>query len=285
MFVNFFNAKPPTYAICVGGFFMGALKEFYMFDFSSVMAEPWQMIVLFVVIIAILAAAFIVTAIVEKRLGIVRVTGTREITYGAICLAASFALSFVSVFKMPFGGSITLASILPIALYCYYFGLRKSLVVCFTYTLLQFMQNPYIISPWSALLDYLLPYLALCLIGVFSYKPNKYETVLQNGKNPIRAHGGIFIGFALYFVVRYASHILAGVLFWSEGISFWGWQGDLVGWAAFSYSAVYNGLFLLPDTLIAAACALFILSNKAFNAFMAKSFYAIQNSDTRAKND
>ena len=108
---------------------------------------------------------------------------------------------------------------------------------------------------------------------------------MASNKNPLRAHGGMFIGFALYFIVRYASHILAGVLFWSEGISFGVWQGDLVGWAAFSYSAVYNGLFLLPDTLIAVVCALFILSNKAFNSFMAKSFYAIQNTNTRAKNN
>ena len=256
-----------------------------MFDFSSVFVDTWQMVLLFVVVFAVLATAFVVTAIIEKRHGIVRITGTREITYGAICLASSFALSFISVFKMPFGGTITLASVLPIAIYCYYFGLRKSLVVCFTYTLLQFVQNPYIISPWSALLDYLLPYLALCLTGLFSYSPKKYETSLTNGKNPIASHGGIFIGFGLYFIVRYASHILAGMLFWSQGIDFMVWQGDLVGWASFSYSAVYNGLFLVPDTLIAVLCAIFILSNKAFNTFMAKSFYAIENTNTRAKHN
>ena len=63
------------------------------------------------------------------------------------------------------------------------------------------------------------------------------------------------------------------------------WEGNLVGGAAFAYSAVYNGLFLLPDTLIAVVCAILILSNKAFNAFMTKSFYAIENPNTRAKND
>lgn len=256
-----------------------------MFDFSGILTDWWKVLLLFVAVIAIGAAAAVANAIYERKKGIVRVTGTRELTYGAICLAASFALSFVGLYKMPFGGTITLASVLPIGLYCYFFGFRKSLVVCFAYMLLQFFQNPYIVSPWSGLFDYVLPYLAISLIGLFPYDENRYNKVVADGKNPIVAHKRIFIGFAVYFVVRLLSHVLAGVLFWSSGIDFMIWHGDLAGFAALGYSFTYNILFLLPDTLIAVAVAVILLANKAFNAFMASSFNGKNKADRSAKND
>ena len=256
-----------------------------MFDFGNVLTEPWKMVVLFVVVIAIMALLFVLTAIVEKKKGIVRVTGTRELTYGAICLAAAFALSFIKLFSLPFGGSITLASVLPIGLYCYYFGFRKSMIVCFAFMLLQFFQNPYIVSPWSALLDYFLPFLAISLIGVLSYSPAKYENALMNNRPVVTAHFNILLGYAFYFLVRYLSHVLAGILFWSSGIDFMIWQGALAGWAAVSYSLVYNIIYLLPDTVIAAGLSVVLLSNKAFNAFMAKSFHAKKNADGSAENN
>lgn len=256
-----------------------------MFDFSGITTDWWKMLLLFAVVIAIGICAAVLNAIYEQKKGIVRKTGTRELTYGAVCLAASFALSFVSLYKMPSGGTVTLASVLPIGLYCYFFGFRKSLVVCFAYMLLQFFQNPYIISPWSGLFDYVLPYLSIALIGLFPYDENKYEKTVANGKNPIAAHSRVFIGFAVYFVVRLSSHVLAGVLFWSSGIDFMIWQGDLVGFAALGYSFTYNILFLLPDTLISVAVAVVLLCNKAFNAFMASSFNGKNKADGSAKND
>ena len=268
-----------------GFYFNGIEGVITMFDFSGITTEWWKVVLLFVIVIAIGAAAGIANALYERKKGIVRTTGTRELTYGAVCLAASFALSFVGLYKMPSGGTVTLASVLPIGLYCYFFGFRKSLVVCFAYMLLQFFQNPYIISPWSGLFDYVLPYLSISLIGLFPYDPKRYDKVLADGKTPVKAHLRIFIGFALYFVVRYLSHVLAGVLFWSSGIDFMIWHGDLAGFAALGYSLTYNVLFLLPDTLIAVAVAAVLLCNKAFNAIVASTFNGKNKADGSAKND
>lgn len=256
-----------------------------MFDFSGVLTKWWKILLLFVAVIAAGAALAVVTTLIERRRGIVRRTTTRELTYAAVCLAASFALSFVSLYRMPAGGSITLASILPLGVYCYFFGFRKSFVVCLAFTLLQFVQSPYVVSPWSGLFDYLLPYLAISLVGLFPYDPNKYAKVASSNKPLIAAHSGAFIGFTLYFVVRLASHVLAGVLFWSSGIDFMIWQGDLAGFTAFIYSLTYNGLFLLPDTAITVAIAAVLLNGKAFNAFMASSFDGQRKPDGGAKDD
>lgn len=243
---------------------------------DGVTIPGWQVAVLLLVTFAVIAAVIVIICIVRKKQGERYSLETKDITYGAICIAASFALSYVKFFSLPAGGSITAASVLPMLIYCYYFGFRKSLVTASVYMVLQFIQGPYIVSPFSALFDYVFPYLALSLVGLFRFDRKKYESAIAAGKKPITLHSGFFIGTAVYFVVRYFSHILAGVLYWAD-ISymengFLMWSGNLSGTAAaWGYSATYNLLFLLPDTLIAVAAGVALLASKNFNNFMAKS--------------
>ncbi len=240
------------------------LKE--MFDFRYVYTNPWFMVLLIVALIGVGVGLYFLSRHLDKKRGIERKTGTKELVFGAICIALSFVLSMIRLFRLANAGSITLASIFPIALYCYIFGFNKSMLVCFVFSLLNFCQGPYVISVWSALLDYLLPYLALSLIGIFAVNPKTF-----NAEGPaLKKHGKFFIGLSVYFVVRLFSHTLAGVLFWSEGVDFWIFSGDLVGWASFAYSITYNLAYLLPDTLVAGAVALILFSSKSVNREIAK---------------
>lgn len=234
---------------------------------------PWQLVLLVVVFLAIAAAVFAAVTIVGKKRGKQFERSTRDLTYGAICLAASYALSFISIYSLPNGGTITPASALPLLIYCYYFGFRKSLVVAVAYSLLQLVQKPYIVSPYSAVFDYLLPFAAFSLAGVFSFSPKAYAAVLEKKKPLLAAHGRFFIGVSLYFVVRYVSHVLAGVLFWANlyDSTFLIWSGELTGAVAWGYSLTYNALFLVPDTLLAVAAGVAVLCSKTFNRFMASS--------------
>ncbi len=256
-------------------------KEYW----EGILIPWWQILLLIAAIIAVIAAVVIIVSVVQKKRGIQREISTKDITYGAICIAASFALSYIKIFKLPYGGSITLASVLPMLIYCYYFGFRKSLIVSTVYMFLQLIQEPYIVSPWSALLDYFVPYLSLSFAGLFGFNHKKYDERISSGKHPLSCHIGFFIGTAIYFIVRYFSHTLAGVLFWAQDIDFLIWSGDLVGAAAWGYSATYNIIFLLPDTLIALAAGTAILSSKTFNTFMASSSHALKNSDAAHKNN
>lgn len=239
------------------------------FDFSGVMTKSWKILLVIAFFVVLFIAITLIVDRINQKKGIDNSFSTRDLTYGAICIAIAYALSFIPVFSMPYGGSITIASTAPILLYGYYFGFRKGSIVSFVYMLLQLIQKPYIISPWSALLDYLLPYAALCTTGLFAFNRKKYDNVIQDGKCALKAHGNFLIGVALYFVIRYFSHTLAGVLFWSSGIDFMSWNGDLSGMAAWSYSLVYNGLFFVPDTLVAIIASLCLLASKSFNTFMA----------------
>ena len=115
------------------------------FDFDGVTIEAWQVIVGLVIALCVIAIPIVVISLIRyKGTGEKFAFNTRDIAYGAICLAMSYALSFVGL-RFPLGGTITLASILPISIYCYYFGLRKGAIICAVFMLLQLTQGPYII--------------------------------------------------------------------------------------------------------------------------------------------
>ncbi len=200
---------------------------------------------------------------------------TRDLTYGAVCLALSYALSWITMFKMPQGGSVTPAALAPLFIYCYYFGFRKGMIASTAYTLLQFTQGVYIVSPWSAFYDYILPCFALCLVGLFRYKPEKYYAFARKSKEKsakgkiggfMRAfvgHWGIFVGIVIHTVVRYLSSAFSGILFYSDaGVSL---EANL------AYTFSYNSV-LLVDSAIALAATVLLMMSRSFNYFMSSAF-------------
>lgn len=258
---------------------LGVSKLFDFDDFREADTMLKAALVVCICLFAVLVAGTLIAYFALKAKGRTDVIRTKDITYGAICLAASYALSFLGI-GLPNGGTVTFASILPVMIYCYYFGFLRGLVVTVAYTILQFFQGPAIVHPVSPLLDYVIPYLSVIFLGIFSYRQTRYNKTAAAGKHPLAAHVPFFIGMVCYFVLRYVSHAICGVVFWGEWIAWGGWWQSHV-WA---YSFAYNAAFLVPDTVIALCAAIGLLSSKSFNAFMASSANALQNSDTGAKN-
>lgn len=238
-------------------------------SFSYIELTAWQMVLSLLVIIAVIALPLIIFSIVRYKLrGEKFVFTTRDVAYAAICVALSYALSWIGI-RLPFGGTITFASILPVAVYCYFFGFRKAAIVCAVYMLLQLTQTPYIINVWSMLLDYLIPYFALSLVGIFSYNSGSKA---QGQKRSLARHWGFFAGMLIYIIIRYVSHVLCGVLFWGDP------DGNM-GFAALGYSLSYNS-FCLIDMAIAAAAAVLLLSSKNFEHTISR---AVQRSRASVK--
>ncbi len=237
-----------------------------MFDFSGV-SDPASIGILIASVIVVGVLLSVLSSRLETKRGIVRRTTTKEIVYAATCVALSFLLSFIRLYRMPYGGSITLASVLPIALYCYVFGFRKGMVVCFVFALLNFCQGPYVVNAWSALFDYLLPYLSVALVGLFPLLPR--DTAKH--EKPLKKHAKFFVGLSCYFTLRLASHVLAAIFFWSDGIDFGSFQGDLIGFAALAYGLVYNLLFLVPDTVVVVIAAVSLFSSRSLSALLASA--------------
>ena len=191
-------------------------------------------------VIALIASAFLLGRKDKKGLS------SKDITYAAICIAMSFALSYLRIVKMPQGGSITVASLLPLMIYSYMFGVKKGVFAGFIYGVLQAFQDLYILHPAQFILDYPVAFACIGLAGVFANVKalNKLPQVQI-------ALGGSVAGLA-----RFVMHFLSGIF----AFGMWAPEGQPV-WL---YSLTYQSAYVLPDIAIAVVIAILVFSSKAF---------------------
>lgn len=201
------------------------------------------------------AVVFMVIMVVMWFVGDKRkMSDTRSIVYGAISIALSFALSYARIFKLPQGGSVTFASLLPLMIYCCMFGTRRGLIVCTIYGVLQALQDPYIIHPMQFLLDYPLAFGLIGVSGIFMEKG-----VFKDKKVVAFLLGGV-----IAVVLRYACHVCSGVFAFAD-------YADLDKYdTAIAYSLAYNS-FAFVDMLIALVAGSVMFASKSFTALMQKS--------------
>ncbi len=183
---------------------------------------------------------------------------TKSITYAAICLALSFALSFLSLIKLPQGGSVTLVSLLPLMLYSQMFGVRKGVIVGFIYGLLQAIQTPYILHPAQFLLDYPIAFAMIGFASLFTQGGIKDETGIV-----LFAAGAIFAA-----TMRYLAHFVSGVFAFSSYAPYAGYDSGVI------YSLVYNS-FVFVDMAIALVVGVMMLFNTAFRKLIDGINYSV----------
>ena len=222
---------------------------------------PWWAVVIAVLIVLVIAAV-VVTVIVlimnsvrkksEEQGMTKRGWTTRQLVFGALCIAVAFALSFLRFFEMPFGGSITPASMLPIMMFAYIYGTPKGLIVGLGYGLLQMLQGLFITPLESPILqitqvimDYGVAFMALALAGLF--KKNLLAGVIAGGLG------------------RLVVSTVSGILFFAMYA-----EGESV----FVYSFVYNLTYIGPDLVICFVVALIPGIRKAINSFKSQTYVA-----------
>ena len=156
----------------------------------------------------------------------------KMIASGALAISLSFILSCIRLFKMPSHGSVTPGSMLPIMLFAISYGIGPGLLAGLAYGILQYIQDPSFLSVWQFLFDYLLAFAALGLAGIAHGKSDKWMYISIPIAALCRAVFAILAG--LMWVAEYGMSELMGITFNSPLL----------------YSAVYNGLYLVPDTVI-----------------------------------
>ena len=114
--------------------FYNFLSIFTVIDGDASSEFMWVSYISLFVLIAIL----VLLSIFKKALT------TKTLAFAGLTIATSFALSFIKVSPVTYGGSITLASMLPICIFAYCYGLGPALLVGLVYGFLQFIQSPYI---------------------------------------------------------------------------------------------------------------------------------------------
>lgn len=196
---------------------------------SKIKLQSW------IFILVIIGAAFLVSLTLKKDKQ--KQNTTKKLTYGSICIALSFVLSYIRFFKMPQGGSITAGSMLPVMLFAYWFGPADGVIAGMVYGLLQFIQDPFIVHPLQVVLDYPLAFGALGLAGL-------------SKKN-------FSLSLAIGTIFRFLFSFLSGTLFFVE-------YAKQVGQAPVVYSLAYNSVILI-DGLICIAISLIPQFKSAIN--------------------
>ena len=112
-----------------------------------------------------LAGVFLILAFL-LRTRKVKLT-THQATCCGLLLALTLVLSLLPLYRMPYGGTITLGGMLPIMLIAFAYGPEVGIMAGFVYGLLNLLLNPYILQPVQVLFDYPLPFMALGLCGFF----------------------------------------------------------------------------------------------------------------------
>lgn len=153
---------------------------------------------------------------------------SHRLAMAAMCIAIAFVLSCIRPFRMPQGGSITPASMLPLVLFMLAAGPLQGLVVGCAYGLLQLITDPYVIHPIQLLVDYPLAYGAMILGCLAMLIPVKDQWKLP-------------LAVLLAGVGRYIMAVLSGSIFFAE------YAGEQNAWI---YSLAYNISYLGPDTLV-----------------------------------
>ena len=149
----------------------------------------------------------------------------KKLVFSAMAIALATVTSYIKLFDLPMGGSVTLFSMLFITLIGYWYGPRAGIVTGVAYGILQFLLDPYFFSIPQILVDYPLAFGALGLSGFF--RNRKY---------------GLMTGYIAGVAGRYLFAILSGVIFFAS------YAPEEMN--PFIYSALYNGSYLGAEAVI-----------------------------------
>jgi len=169
---------------------------------------------------------------------------TNNITKGAIMVALATVLSYIKVYTLPNGGSITAASMVPIIIIALTCDFKTAIMTSLTYSVIQMMIGFYppptqdFISFMIVIFcDYVIAFGALGLAGIFA-KPFGNKRI-----------GAVFATVMVTFI-RFVCHYISGITIWAsyapEGTPVW------------LYSLTYNGSYMLVEGIISVIVIAFI---------------------------
>ena len=178
---------------------------------------------------------------------------TKKLTESAVLLALATVLSFVTLLKLPYGGSITLCSTAPIIILSYRHGTLWGVFSAFVFSLIQLLLGlsnlSYATSAAAAIaiimLDYIVAFSLLGLGGIFKKTFNSQTNALV-------------LGTVISCAFRYICHVISGCTVWA-GVSIPDSQ-------AIIYSLAYNATYMLPELLVTVIGITYLSQAVSFSA-------------------
>jgi thiamine transporter len=165
---------------------------------------------------------------------------TRALSEIVVVIALSTVLSYIKIYHLPQGGSITAGSMVPLLWLSLRRGAKIGLFASIVYGIVQLLVEPFVYHPVQVLLDYPLAFGALGLAGFFT----SYA----------------LIGVAVGIFGRFVSHLLSGVIFFAEYAP--------EGMSPIVYSAIYNGSYLIGELIVSAALTYIIIKRGLLTIYL-----------------
>lgn len=186
-------------------------------------------------------------------------TSVRRLVESAIMVALAVVLSLIKLAELPYGGSVTCASMLPILVIAYRNGPLWGLGSGLVFSVVQLVTGLSVLSyvtGWQSvlaviLLDYIFAFVVSGLGGLFRKQGRSQETAL-------------IFGALLVSVLRFFFHVVSGATVWA-GLS-------IPDGAALGYSLVYNATYMIPETIVLLIATLYIGSILDFSYDIPRRF-------------
>ena len=174
-----------------------------------------------VVTIGIIAIFFLLILMPTKNQKNKR-ADTKAVTLSALMVALATGLGMLKLFEMPYGGTVTFFSMLPIVLCGYFLGTRRGVMAGMCVGLLNLIFGPYVIHPVQLLVDYPFAFGALGLSGICAKQKN-----------------GLFKGYLVGLLGRYVCAVISGIVFFGAYAP--------EGFNAVTWSLFYNFTYLAAE--------------------------------------
>ncbi len=177
--------------------------------------------------------------------------GLTVLTECSIMIALATVLSVIKLLDLPYGGSITVASMLPIVIIAQRHGTAIGLASATAAAVLQLLLGlntlSYVTTWYSVVavifLDYVIAFAVFGLSGVFKNKISNQAL-------------SMFTGALLASILRYVCHVISGATVWA-GLS-------IPDSAALIYSVGYNATYMIPESVVLLLATLYVGSSIDF---------------------
>ena len=173
-------------------------------------------------------ALFVLAILFAGRNSEKKKMGTRQLVFCAMAIALAYVTSYLKLFSLPWGGSVTLCSMLFIVLIGNWYGVQTGIFAGLAYGIMQFLQEPYVLSFFQVCCDYILAFAALGVAGFFA-----------------KSSHGLLKGYIAAVIARGAVHALGGYLYWMDYM-----PENFPQSLKAVYPIVYNYSFLLAEAVI-----------------------------------
>ncbi len=166
----------------------------------------------------------------------------RKLVESALFIAIATVLSMLKI-DLPFGGGVTIVSMLPLVLVSHRWGWKWGVLTAFAYSLIQLLlgldnvgyATTFATAVGVIFLDYVIAYTVIGFSGALE-KP--FGKTLK----------AVLIGIAVVFVGRFLCHFITGVWIWG------GWMPEsfmnMTMTSPWIYSLLYNGWYMLAELVV-----------------------------------